>query len=55
MPHASTRIITVRIAVARFESIPLIPIVAKIAVAAAKKADNSAYIYHILLKFKIKS
>ncbi|SUQ45954.1 hypothetical protein CNEONATNEC32_01126 [Clostridium neonatale] len=47
-PHAITRTTTVRIAVARSELIPSIPIFAKIDVSAAKSADSNAKTTHIL-------
>lgn len=40
--HAKSKMMTVLIAVARLESIPLIPNLAKTAVRAAKKADSKA-------------
>jgi Cu/Ag efflux pump CusA len=42
---------TVLIAVARSVSIFFIPILAKMAVNAAKNADNKAYIHHMLYSF----
>jgi hypothetical protein len=42
IPQAKRRMTMVRIAVARFESTPLMPIFARIAVIAAKNADNKA-------------
>jgi len=42
IPQANNVITTVLIAVARFESTPVIPILARIEVAAAKIADSSA-------------
>jgi hypothetical protein len=42
------RITTVRIAVARSESTPLIPTFAKTAVSAANNAESNAYIHHII-------
>jgi len=45
--QAKTKMTTVRIAVAKSVSTFLIPIFAKMAVNAAKKADNKAYIHHI--------
>jgi hypothetical protein len=42
MVHAINKIKIVRIAVAKSELIPLIPIFARIAVRAAKKADSKA-------------
>ena len=42
MPHAIMRTTTVRMAVAKLEFTPLIPIFAKIEVRAAKMADNKA-------------
>src|ERR1035437_3112538 len=45
--QANTKMTTVRIAVAKSVSTFLIPILAKMAVNAAKKADNNAYIHHI--------
>jgi hypothetical protein len=47
MLHANIRIITVLMAVARSESTPLMPILAKTATREAKTADNNAYIHHI--------
>ena len=46
--QAKIKMTTVRIAVARSVSTFLIPIFAKIAVNAAKKAENKAYIHHII-------
>jgi len=40
MAHAKSRMIKVRTAVARFESTPVTPILAKIAVRPAKNADK---------------
>ena len=48
MPQAINRITTVRIAVARSVLTPLMPIFAKMAVSAAKKADSNAYTHHIV-------
>jgi hypothetical protein len=45
--------ITVLIAVAKSVSTPLIPIFAKIAVTAAKKAESNANIHHIILLFEL--
>lgn len=42
MPHVKGRMMVVRIAVARSESTSFTPILAKIAVRAAKKADSNA-------------
>src|SRR6266404_613290 len=42
MLHAKTRITTVRIAVARFESIPLTPALASTAVRPANRAESNA-------------
>ena len=39
IPHANTKIITVRIAVAKFESTPFIPTFARMETRAAKVAD----------------
>ena len=50
IPHVRISIIVVRIAVARLESISLTPIFAKIAVNDANRADNRAYIFHILIQ-----
>ncbi len=47
IPQAKSSITTVRIAVARSVSTPLMPIFANIAVNAAKNADSKAYIHHI--------
>lgn len=52
MPHVRSRIMVVRMAVARFESTSLTPIFAKIAVKAANSADSSAYIFHMVKKFR---
>lgn len=48
----SSNIIVVRIAVARFEGMSLTPILAKMAVRAAKSAERIAYIFHMMLKEK---
>ena len=42
IPQTMTRITVVRIAVARFESIPLTPFFARIAVSAANTAERTA-------------
>lgn len=42
IPHDKNMMTLVRIAVARFESTPFMPIFAKIDVSAANKADNTA-------------
>jgi len=42
IPHAITSTTTVRIAVARLESMPLMPSFARMEVSAAKTADSSA-------------
>jgi hypothetical protein len=47
--HAMTRMTTVLIAVARSVSTPFIPTFANMAVRAAKKAENKAYIHHMIL------
>ena len=52
IPHVSSNIIVVRIAVARFEGMSLTPILAKMAVRAAKSAERIAYIFHMMLKEK---
>ena len=49
MPQDMITTTTVRIAVARFEFTPSIPIFAKIEVSAAKTADSSAKISHITI------
>jgi hypothetical protein len=46
--QARMRMTTVRMAVARSESTPLTPTLAKMAVRAAKKAESKAYILHII-------
>lgn len=46
--QASSKIITVLIAVAKSVSTPFIPTFAKMAVSAAKKAESKAYIHHII-------
>ena len=48
MPHAITRTTAVRMAVARLELTPSMPIFAKIEVSAANTADSSANTNHIL-------
>jgi hypothetical protein len=48
MPHARINMTTVLIAVARSVSTPLIPILAKIAVSAAKKAESNANTHHMI-------
>jgi hypothetical protein len=42
MPQATSKIIMVRMAVARFELTPVIPTLANIAVNEAKKAESNA-------------
>ena len=42
MPQAITKIIMVRMAVAKFELTPVIPILAKMAVSEANKAESKA-------------
>lgn len=51
IPHERIKMTTVRMAVAKSVSTPLIPILAKIAVRAAKSAASKAYIYHMVLFF----
>jgi hypothetical protein len=51
MLHATINIITLLIAVARFEFTPVIPILAKMAVSEAKNAERTAYIHHISYNF----
>ena len=53
IPQASNTTTTVRMAVARFEFTPSMPIFAKIEVRAAKRADSSAKIIHILIVHSI--
>ncbi|MNP53266.1 hypothetical protein D3C76_1477270 [compost metagenome] len=48
IPHARTIITTVLIAVAKLESTPLIPILARIDVSAANTAESMANNFHIL-------
>ncbi|MNS31167.1 hypothetical protein D3C72_632140 [compost metagenome] len=48
IPQAKNKITTVLIAVAKSLSIFLIPILAKMAVKAAKNADNKAYTHHMM-------
>lgn len=52
-PQTRIKITTVLIAVARSVSTPLIPILAKMAVSAAKKAASKAYIHHIIFHFSM--
>ena len=47
IPHAINKMTTVLMAVAKLELTPLTPTFAKIAVSAAKKADNNAYVCHM--------
>jgi hypothetical protein len=54
IPHAMINMMTVRIAVARFELTLAIPILAKIAVSEANNADNKAYIHHIVLDLRMR-
>lgn len=49
IPHVRNRITVVRIAVVRFESTSLIPILAQMAAKAANRADNKADIFPILV------
>ena len=49
MAHAMMTTTTVRMAVARFELTPSIPILARIEVSAANTADNSANTIHIMI------
>src|ERR1700694_3666494 len=51
--QAMTRITTVRMAVARSVSTPLMPTLAKMAVSAAKNAESKAYIHHIRYGFEV--
>jgi hypothetical protein len=48
IPQATIKIIMVRMAVAKFELTPVIPILAKMAVSEANKAESKAYIHHII-------
>ncbi|MBK9463175.1 MAG: hypothetical protein IPN94_28130 [Sphingobacteriales bacterium] len=48
MPHATIKGV-VRMAVAKLAFTLVTPILAKIAVSDAKKADNKAYIHHIIV------
>lgn len=48
-PQATTNTTMVLIAVAKFEFIPVIPILARIDVSAAKNADKRANVNHIFL------
>ena len=52
IPQATIKIIIVRIAVAKLEFTFVMPTLAKIAVSDANKADNKAYIHHIVYVFK---
>src|SRR5258706_5926904 len=47
-PHEKTRTTAVRMAVARFDGTPLIPIFARIAVAEAAIAERNANIHHVM-------
>lgn len=49
IPHAIMRMTTVRMAVAKLEFTPSIPILAKIEVRAAKMADNREKMNHMIL------
>ena len=51
IPQATIRMITVRIAVAKFELTPVIPTFAKMAVSDANKAESKAYSHHIFFLF----
>ena len=46
-PHVMTRMTVVRIAVAQSEFISFTPILVKMAVMAAKRADSRAYNFHM--------
>ena len=51
IPHATIKIMMVRIAVARFELTPVIPTFANMAVSDANKAESKAYIHHLVFTF----
>ena len=48
IPQATIKIIMVRIAVAKFELPPVIPIFAKMAVSDTNKAERKAYIHYMV-------
>ena len=49
IPQATIKIMIVRMAVAKFELTPVMPIFAEMAVKEAKRAERSAYNHHMIL------